>query len=266
LVDLLALLGERVIGGDRLAGAGVEPDRGPILGPAALGVDVAMTTNGATLRGMAKHLRTAGLTRVNISLDSLDRARFERMTRRDELDNVLDGIEAAKEAGFDPVKINAVVERGVNDDEIVDLATFGRERDVEVRFIEFMPLDAPGSWVRDKVNPGRDRRCDLGRVSARAGAGEEPPRDRWLYADGRGDVGVIPVSRSLLVAIATASASPPRASSARACSRPGSSTFGASCVAGGPTTTSRQRSCGPSERSGPATRSVRSRSSARTAA
>ncbi len=81
------------------------------------------------------------------------------MTRRDELDRVLDGIDAAKEAGFDPVKINTVVQRGVNDDEIVDLATFGRERGVEVRFIEFMPLDASGGWD-DRVGrrPGRDRR------------------------------------------------------------------------------------------------------------
>ena len=78
-----------------------------------------MTTNGATLRGLATKLRDAGLRRVNISLDTLDREKFERMTRRDELVRVLDGIEAAKEAGFDPVKINAVVERGVNDDEIV---------------------------------------------------------------------------------------------------------------------------------------------------
>src|SRR4051795_9860300 len=84
---------------------------------AGLGVDVAMTTNGATLRLLAADLRTAGLRRVNISLDTLDRARFVEMTRRDELDHVLDGIDAALEAGFDPVKINTVVQRGVNDDE-----------------------------------------------------------------------------------------------------------------------------------------------------
>jgi cyclic pyranopterin phosphate synthase len=161
---------------------------------AALGVDVAMTTNGATLRGMAKHLRTAGLRRVNVSLDSLDRAKFERMTRRDELVNVLDGIEAAKEAGFDPVKINAVVERGVNDDEIVDLATFGRERDVEVRFIEFMPLDAGAHWMNDQV-VGQDEIVatidavyPLEQMPARGAA----PADRWRYLDGRGTVGVIP--------------------------------------------------------------------------
>ncbi len=85
-------------------------------------IDLAMTTNGATMRLVADGLREAGLQRVNISLDTLDREKFHRMTRRDELDNVLDGIAAAQAAGFDPVKINAVIERGVNDDEIVALA------------------------------------------------------------------------------------------------------------------------------------------------
>src|SRR5580765_7139633 len=109
---------------------------------AQLGVDLSMTTNGATLRNIAHDLRAAGLNRLNISLDTLDRAKFERMTRRDELTNVLAGIAAAQDAGFHPVKINTVVERGVNDDEIVALAGFGRDLGLEVRFIEFMPLDA----------------------------------------------------------------------------------------------------------------------------
>ena len=100
---------------------------------AALGVDLAMTTNGATLANLAHELRDAGLRRINISLDTLHRDRFEQMTRRDELERVLQGIDAAKDAGFAPVKINAVIERGVNDDEIVDLARFGRDRGVEVR-------------------------------------------------------------------------------------------------------------------------------------
>ena len=94
---------------------------------AGLGVDLAMTTNGATLQNTAERYRDAGLNRINISLDSLDRARFEQMTRRDELRNVLAGIDAAIAAGFSPVKINTVIERGVNDDEIVDLAAFGRD-------------------------------------------------------------------------------------------------------------------------------------------
>jgi GTP 3',8-cyclase len=161
---------------------------------AALGVDVAMTTNGATLRLLAADLRAAGLRRVNISLDTLDRARFVEMTRRDELDHVLDGIDAALEVGFEPVKVNTVVQRGVNDDELVSLATFGRERGVEVRFIEFMPLDASGGWAGDAV-VGQDEIVEritavypLEPLPARGAA----PADRWRYVDGRGTVGVIP--------------------------------------------------------------------------
>jgi GTP 3',8-cyclase len=113
--------------------------------------DIGLTTNGATFRLVAHELRQAGLDRVNVSLDTLRADRFLQMTRRNELVRVLDGIEAAKEAGFAPVKINAVVQRGVNDDEIVDLARFGRDHDVEVRFIEFMPLDGGGHWVNEQV-------------------------------------------------------------------------------------------------------------------
>jgi cyclic pyranopterin phosphate synthase len=161
---------------------------------AALGVDLAMTTNGATLRLLAAELRDAGLRRVNISLDTLDPVKFEQMTRRDALDRVLDGIQAAQDAGFDPVKINAVIERGVNDDEIVALAEFGRERGVEMRFIEFMPLDATGHWMSDKV-VGQDEIVaaiaevyPLEQMPARGAA----PADRWRYLDGGGTVGVIP--------------------------------------------------------------------------
>ena len=157
-------------------------------------LDLAMTTNGATMRLLAPSLRAAGLRRVNISLDTLDREKFERMTRRDQLERVLDGIEASQQAGFDPVKINAVIERGVNDDEIVDLATFGRDRGVEVRFIEFMPLDASGHWITDKV-VGQDEIVaaidavyPLEQMPARGAA----PADRFRYLDGAGMVGVIP--------------------------------------------------------------------------
>lgn len=161
---------------------------------AALGIDVAMTTNAATLRNIAQQLRDAGLNRINISLDTLDREKFERMTRRDELDNVLAGIEAAKRAGFDPVKINAVVERGVNDDEIVDLARFGRDEGVQVRFIEFMPLDASDEWQRaqvvgqDEIVAKIDAEFPLTVVPARGAA----PANMWQYDDGAGQVGVIP--------------------------------------------------------------------------
>ena len=157
-------------------------------------VDLAMTTNASTLRHAAVGLRKAGLRRVNISLDSLDRRKFHEMTRRDELDRVLDGIQAAKEAGFDPVKINAVIERGVNDDEIVDLATYGREQDLEVRFIEFMPLDADGHWDneqvvgQDEIVATIDAVYPLEQLPARGAA----PADRFRYRDGAGTIGVIP--------------------------------------------------------------------------
>ena len=161
---------------------------------ATLGADLSLTTNGSTLRHMAHELREAGLQRVNISLDTLVPEKFLQMTRRDELARVLDGIEAAKQAGFAPVKVNAVVERGVNDDEIVDLARYGREHGVEVRFIEFMPLDAGGHWLDGKV-VGQDEivailaaEFPLEPVPARGAA----PADRWRYLDGGGTVGIIP--------------------------------------------------------------------------
>jgi len=114
-------------------------------------VDLALTTNGATLAATAADLAHAGLRRINVSLDTLRRDRFEAITRRDELERVLAGIQAASVAGLDPVKVNCVVMRGVNDDELVDFAAFGRAHAVTVRFIEFMPLDAQREWSNDQV-------------------------------------------------------------------------------------------------------------------
>ena len=157
-------------------------------------IDLAITTNGATLRLIAQELRNAGLARINISLDTLKKDRFFEMTRRDELEHVLDGIDAAIDAGFAPVKINAVVQRGINDDEIVDLATFGRDKGIEVRFIEFMPLDASGTWDNAQVFSQEEIVTAISKVyplelmPARGAA----PADRWRYLDGKGTVGVIP--------------------------------------------------------------------------
>lgn len=157
-------------------------------------IDLAMTTNGATLRLIADELRSAGLSRINISLDTLQQEKFLKITRRDHLSNVLDGIDAAVHAGFAPVKVNAVIQRGVNDDEIVALANFGREKQIEIRFIEFMPLDAQGQWQRNDV-VGQDEIVatingvyPLEQVASRGAA----PADRWRYLDGGGTVGVIP--------------------------------------------------------------------------
>lgn len=156
--------------------------------------DIALTTNASTLRNIAYELKAAGLSRINVSLDSLHRERFEQMTRRDELENVLEGIKVAQDAGFSPVKLNAVIERGMNDDEIVSLAAFGRDTGVEVRFIEFMPLDASQEWgmkkvvSQDEIVAAISAVYPLEQVSARGAA----PADRWRYLDGRGVVGVIP--------------------------------------------------------------------------
>jgi cyclic pyranopterin phosphate synthase len=158
--------------------------------------ELALTTNGATLGLLAADLRQAGLDRVNISCDSLRADRFAEITKRDALSRVLDGIVAAKEAGL-PVKLNCVLMRGVNDDEIVDFATFGRAAGVGVRFIEFMPLDAQGAWTADRVVPSAEV---LERIAATypiepVAHGPEPA-DRFRYVDGSAasggeEVGVI---------------------------------------------------------------------------
>jgi len=156
-------------------------------------VDLALTTNGASLRLIAEDLARAGLRRINVSLDTLRRDRFLAITQRDALDAVLDGIDAALEAGLEPGKVNVVAMRGVNDDELVDFATFGRERGVIVRFIEFMPLDAQGRWTRDQVLTGDQIVEAIGRVhplEAVAARGAEPA-ERYRYRDGGGEIGVI---------------------------------------------------------------------------
>jgi GTP 3',8-cyclase len=156
-------------------------------------VDLSMTTNGATLALVADDLAAAGLRRVNISLDSLRPDRFTALTRRDVLDRVLDGIDAALAAGLTPVKVNAVVVRGQNDDEIVELARFGRDRGVVVRFIEYMPLDADGGWRLDQVVPGAEIVAAVDEHwPLEAEERAHDPARRWRYADGAGEIGIIP--------------------------------------------------------------------------
>jgi cyclic pyranopterin phosphate synthase len=160
---------------------------------AALPVDLALTTNGATLRSVAGDLAAAGLRRVNVSLDSLRPERFEALTRRDELAHVLDGIDAAVEAGLTPVKVNVVVIAGVNDDEVVDLARYGRDRGVTVRFIEFMPLDGGDAWSNDQVVTQAEILRRIGAVfPLEAVTRGHEPAGRYRYLDGGGEVGVIP--------------------------------------------------------------------------
>jgi len=157
--------------------------------------DLALTTNGYYLPERAQSLKDAGLDRVTISLDSLKRDVFKRMTGVDVLDKVLAGIDAAKKAGLEPIKINAVIVRGHNEDEVADFAAFAREYDVKMRFIEFMPLDSGHEWAREDVVSGkeiRDRineRFPLVRVEAARGSDTS---SRYRFADGApGEIGII---------------------------------------------------------------------------
>lgn len=118
--------------------------------------DIALTTNGYDFVRQSEALRSAGLDRVTFSIDSLRPDRFQEITGVDALGRVLDSIDVAKRLGFAPVKVNAVVVRGRNDDELVDFARFARENDVSFRFIEFMPLDSGHEWNRDMVVAGRE--------------------------------------------------------------------------------------------------------------
>lgn len=159
---------------------------------AALDVDLSMTTNAATLAQHAHDLKEAGLRRINVSLDTLHSDRFLELTRRDSLQAVLDGIDAAVAAGFDPVKVNAVLMRGINDDEVIDFLEYGRSAGVTVRFIEFMPLDAQGDWEANSV-------VSYNEILATAAEhfDFEPvtrgtsPAERFRYNDGRGEFGII---------------------------------------------------------------------------
>ena len=161
--------------------------------------DLALTTNGYYLPERAQSLKDAGLDRVTISLDSLKRDIFKRMTGVDVLDKVLAGIAAAKKAGLEPIKINAVIVRGHNEDEVADFAAFAREHDVKMRYIEFMPLDSGHEWARADVVSGKEirerisERFPLVRVDVARGSDTSA---RYRFADGApGEIGIIaPVS------------------------------------------------------------------------
>jgi cyclic pyranopterin phosphate synthase len=163
---------------------------------ADLGVDLAMTTNGATLSHQAADLARSGLRRINISCDSLRPDRFAAITCRDALEQVLAGIDAAVAAGLTPVKVNCVVVRGLNDDEILDFAAYGRAHGVELRFIEWMPLDGGGTWSRAQVVPAEEIIAAIDAewpLVAPDGGGvrDSAPAESYTYADGGGRVGVI---------------------------------------------------------------------------
>lgn len=189
-VERFGFTGIRITGGEPTVRAHL-----PVLVEklARLGTDLSLTTNGATLRLLAEDLRAAGLRRINISLDSLRPETFFAITRRHAMEQVIDGIDAAVDAGFSAVKVNCVLMRGVNDAEIVDFARFGRERGVTVRFIEFMPLDAEEGWASSTVVPGAEVVAAISAVyplepvEVRGSA----PAERFRYLDGKGEIGVI---------------------------------------------------------------------------
>ena len=156
-------------------------------------IDLSMTTNGVLLDRLARPLADAGLDRVTVSLDSLLRHRFEEMTRRDALDRVFAGIQAAEEASLVPIKINCVVIGGTNDDEVVEFATWSRRTGHVVRFIEYMPLDAQHAWERDKVVPSSRLLAAIGAVYPLVPNGpDHEPATSYRFADGgAGGIGAI---------------------------------------------------------------------------
>lgn len=158
-------------------------------------IDLALTTNGYFLPERARALKEAGLDRVTISLDSLKGDVFKRMTGVDVLEKVLAGIAAAKEAGLEPIKINAVIVRGHNETEVADFAAFAREHDVKMRYIEFMPLDSGHEWSRADVVSGKEIRERISErfplVQVEAARGSETSA-RYRFADGApGEIGII---------------------------------------------------------------------------
>lgn len=158
-------------------------------------VDVGLTTNGILLAPVAQRLFDAGLRRINVSLDTLDPDRFQKLARRTGLEATIDGILAAKRAGFDPVKVNAVIIRGMNEEDIAPLGRFGREHGLEMRFIEYMPLDAEHLWEREKVVFAHEILDILSREVAPLAPVPNPdpraPAVDYDYQDGGGRVGMI---------------------------------------------------------------------------
>ncbi len=157
--------------------------------------DLALTTNGVLLEEFAQPLYDAGLRRLNVHIDTLDRARFQQITRRDDLERVLNGLAAAKRTGFTRIKLNAVAVKNLVEPDIVPLARYARENGFEVRYIEFMPLDAQNLWDRGKVLLADDMIAMLSREISPLTPIPDPdpraPATEYAYEDGGGMVGFI---------------------------------------------------------------------------
>ena len=199
LVRILIGLGirkVRVTGGEPLVRPGVAEFLGRLK---RLGVaDLSLTTNGYTLAERLDGLLASGLDRINVSLDSLKQERFEAITRTKTFEQVIASIEAAQASRLRPVKVNAVLVRGINDDEVEDFAQFARDMGLIMRFIEFMPLDAGHTWTRDKVITADET---YERINARWPLVPVPHERsetarRYRFAEGRGEIGLIaPVTK-----------------------------------------------------------------------
>ncbi len=189
LVDIFTALGVRRVrltGGEPLLRRDLD-HLVSLLAANPLIEDLALTTNGILLAGQAGALRRAGLHRVTVSLDTLRPERFLAITRRDDHAKVLDGIAAARRAGFSGTKIDAVIIRGVNDDELIDLIEFGRTNDAEVRFIEYMDVPGATHWTLEKIVSRAEMLANLerryGQITAVA-SDSSAPASRFLLSDG----------------------------------------------------------------------------------
>jgi len=185
-VDQLGIREVRFTGGEPLIRPGLERI---LAGTTALRprVEVSLTTNGIGLAARARRLAESGLTRINVSLDTLRSERFVQLTRRDRIGDVLAGLAAANAAGLRPIKVNAVLMRGVNDDEAAELLQFCLDHGFELRFIEQMPFDADRAWQRENMVTAREildrlgERFTLTEVSESRGSA---PAERWLVDGG----------------------------------------------------------------------------------
>lgn len=156
--------------------------------------DLCLTTNGALLAEHVRALVAAGLKRINVSLDTLDPEKFKRIRQRGDLASVLDGLFAAKAAGLRPIKINAVIERGVNDDDVLDLVEFARKHEFSMRFIEYMDVGNSNNWISEKMVPKREIIEKINSLYPLKEIGREngsAPSVDYEFVDGKGDIGVI---------------------------------------------------------------------------
>ena len=183
----------RLTGGEPLLRQGVEDLVGMISSIPGI-EDLALTTNGFLFKQKAVALQKAGLRRISFSMDSLDRDNFKKITGRNGLTEVLEGIRLAQELGMHPVKVNAVIIRGINDHEIEDLAEYSRRENLAMRFIEFMPLDSARAWLKELVVPGHEILTRIQTRFSLSATGQRKTSEtavRWKFSDGLGEIGII---------------------------------------------------------------------------